>query len=92
MSEGEGAYEAERAELNEVPMRSSDLTEVNPEALVRIATELSEENKRLARALKPFADKGAELIRKRGPAIDLKGAHPVRIGDLVRADGAMRDA
>ena len=62
------------------------------EALVRVASDLAAENKRLAAALKPFADKGAELIRKRGPAITLQDAHPVSIRDLVRADGAMRNA
>ena len=66
--------------------------DVDPEALVRLAQSLVEENKRLAAALKPFADKGAELIRKRGPAITLQDAHPVSIRDLVRADGAMRNA
>ncbi len=89
MSESEGAYEAERAELNET---EEGPTEVDTEALVRVASELAKENKRLAAALKPFADAGAKLLRKRGPAITLQDAHPVSIRDLVKADAAMRDA
>ncbi len=68
------------------------VTEEHVDALARIAGNLTAENDRLRAALKPFADRGAELALKRGPALDLSGAHPARIRDLVRADGAMRDA
>ena len=57
------------------------------EALTRLGKRLLE----LESALRPFAERGATIVRKRGPAIEysLRSSEPVPVGALVTAAKAM---
>lgn len=58
-------------------------------ALARTAQDAYVRINELVAVLEPFAERGRNLIRKRGPALNYHGSEPVAIRDLVAAARAL---
>lgn len=84
------------ARVNEVKNHSHDPETgeelpPEPETLALVAGQIAAEREQLMQVLLPFAQKGAEIVRKRGPALEWSGnvSQPIPTRWLVDAAKAL---